>query len=79
LEAVAPFGVTVTEALSGLRYQTGTAAAVSLIVNADVAGTRTTTEVLVQDEAFATTEPNFTEPVRPKPLPRIVTRAPTTP
>jgi hypothetical protein len=79
LEALAPLGVTVTEALGALRYQTGTLAAVRLIVKADIAGTRTTTEVLVQDRAFATTEPNFTEPVRPKALPRIVTNVPTTP
>jgi hypothetical protein len=79
LEAVAPFGVTVTEALRGLRYHTGTAAAERLIENADAAGTLTTTEVLVQDDAFATTGPNFTAPVRPKPLPRIVTHVPTTP
>jgi hypothetical protein len=79
LDAAAPLGVTVTGALEARRYQTGRAADPNLIVNADPAGTRTTIDLPVHDEAFATTVPNLTVPGFPKPLPRRVTFAPTTP
>jgi hypothetical protein len=79
LEAVAPLGVTVTEALAGRLYHTGATADLSFIVKAALAGTRTTIVVLVQDDALAVTFPNLTTPGFPKPVPRIVTLAPTTP
>jgi len=71
--------VTVTEALDGRLYQTGRTADLSLTVNAVIDGTRTTIVVLVQDDALAVTVPNLTAPGFPKPVPRMVTLAPTTP
>ena len=50
-----------------------------MTVSADFAGTVTTIAVLVQDRTFAVSVPKITDPEVPKPLPRIVTVAPTAP
>jgi hypothetical protein len=78
LDAAAPVGVTVTETVLSWRYHTGTVALFEFIEKA-MFGTLTTIDVLVQEEAFAVTLPNFTTPEVPKLAPLIFTLVPTVP
>jgi hypothetical protein len=79
LDAAAHLGVSVIKIVGAWQYQTGPLTSDSNCgVIPDVAGTVTTMAVRVQDEAFAVTVPNFTEPGAPKPVPRIVILVPAT-
>ena len=78
MDAAALVGVTVTKTVLSWRYHTGTDAVFDPIEKA-MFGTLTTIVVLVQEEAFAVTLPNFTTPEVPKLAPLIFTLVPTVP